>query len=148
MSASGADEFVVTRRQVLHGLVAGLGVSMLPACGWFGEDHPALPEVRVRLGSVARRYFNGDLEAAQRLGESWVSRFDDVEAVREDLEQTFAPLAGIRSTQSVVEALEAAVVSDFEKVELVSLDEWQLSITELRVAAVAFLTGQGGADLL
>jgi len=139
MSRQGEGEFVITRRQVLQGLVAGAGVSMLPACGWLGEDHPALPEVRARLGAVARRYFNGDLEPAARLGEFWVARFDSDEAVRADLEQTFAPLADIRSPRGMVEALRKAVTEDFEQVELVAVDGWRLSVTELRVAAVAYL---------
>ena len=139
MSREGVGELMMSRRQVLQGLVAGAGVSMLPACGWLGEDHPALPEARARLGAVARRYFNGGLEPAGRLGEAWVGRFDSDGAVRADLEQTFSPLADIRSTREMVEALRKAVAEDFERVELVAVDGWRLSVTELRVAAVAYL---------
>ena len=131
---------ILTRRRFL--LVAGGAAATAAAIGvhHFASRNGALADLDLRLEAfVAAGNFSPDLGA----------RYLEFENLREDSAYDFL----VEATMNVVSEgdihtrIQQQVVADFAYGDICQLDGWQLSLTECRLAAIAFLLRESGGHI-
>ncbi len=144
-----------SRREFLVLTLSGLGAAMLGACGDDGNtvqdntpnnDTPFMPDIpdeqmpdaRLDIAQVAQAWFEGaDAAAIVAVGNVYVQRFaPDEDAVADDLASVVAIFAELEDLTEALEALDAAVITDFEAVEIAAVSGWQLARTEARMCSL------------
>jgi hypothetical protein len=104
-----------------------------------------LPATAVDLQAVLDTYFeNGDLADVRAIGAAYIESFQgDACDLVDDLSVAVRPIAAIDNTALAVQALDQAVVADFEAHRRTSLHGWQLAATEARLCGIVAWLDRG-----
>ncbi len=137
-----------SRRGFLLWTLSGVGVALIagPGCGkdrpWRPDVDPSdLPDTRLPLKPLLRAWFAGaSLEAISAVGLAYIARFEpDSETAVADLSEAVLLIADLAEEAEALAVLDDAVIADFEADGLTPVQGWQLSITEVRLCALADL---------
>jgi hypothetical protein len=139
-AACSRREFLVLALAALCGAASGSG------CGRSDPLRPAecqqpgdLPATVLDLQALLARYFEyGDVADVRAIGRAYIERFGGNGcALVDDLAQAVRGIADVTTIEEAVQALEAAVTTDFDFHRRTAVGGWQLATTEARLCALA-----------
>ena len=133
-------DLTLTRRRFL--LVAGGTTATAAAIGvyYFASTNGAFVNLDPRLEAfIVAGNFSPDLGA----------KYLEFEHLREDIAYAFLVEATVNvvSEGDIHTHIQQQVVADFARGDICQLDGWQLSLTECRLAAIAFLLRESGGHI-
>jgi hypothetical protein len=147
-SACSRREFLILSVMLLGVTASGSSCGPSDPVEPGGCQQPGeLPQTVLDLQALLSTYFEpGDMADVRAIGQEYIERFqNDRCALVDDLAGSVRPIAHIDRVDDAIQALESAVITDFDTDRRISVGGWQLATTEVRLCAlVEFLAAAPG----